>query len=78
MFCTTKAHPLVTTLKELLLYILKEGIVDAPPNTPFLLIIGRYCYDENPFMGSMANVNMWSRTMDETELAERTRYIYSY
>ena len=49
------------------------NIVDAPPNSPFLLIIGRYFYDENPFIGSMANVNVWSRTMDEKELEDRTR-----
>ena len=50
-----------------------RNIVDAPPNARFLLIIGRYWYDENPFIGSMANVNMWSRTMDKSELADRTR-----
>ena len=37
--------------------------------------IGRYYYDENPFIGSMANINMWSRTMEEDELAARTRYV---
>ena len=50
-----------------------RNIVDAPPNSPFLLIIGRYWYDENPFIGTMANVNVWSRTMDEKELEDRTR-----
>ena len=50
-----------------------RSIADAPPNTQFLLILGRYWYDENPFIGSMANVNVWSRTMEETELADRTR-----
>ena len=50
-----------------------RNIVDASPNAQYLLIIGRYYYDENPFIGSMANVNMWSRTMDEQELADRTR-----
>ena len=52
-----------------------RNIVNAPPNAQFLLIIGRYWYDENPFIGSMVNVNMWSRTMDVSELADRTRYI---
>ena len=51
-----------------------RNIVDASPNAQFLLIIGRYWYDENPFIGTMANVNMWSRTMDEQELVDRTRY----
>ena len=50
-----------------------RNIRDAPPNAQFLLILGRYYYDENPFIGSMANVNMWSRTMNENELADRTR-----
>ena len=54
------------------------NIVNAPQNTQFILIIGRYWYDENPFIGSMANVNLWSRTMDENELADRTRYMYFY
>ena len=50
-----------------------RNILDAQPNTAFLLIIGRYWYDENPFIGTMANVNAWSRTMDEKELEDRTR-----
>ena len=52
-----------------------RNIRDAPPNAQFLLILGRYYYDENPFIGSMANVNMWSRTMNENELEDRTRYV---
>ena len=50
-----------------------RNIADAPSNAQFLLKLGRYYYDENPFIGSMANINVWSRTMGEGELKERTR-----
>ena len=52
-----------------------KNIADAAPNTQFLLIIGRYYYDENPFIGRMANVNVWSRTMNAQELEDRTRNV---
>ena len=52
-----------------------KNIADAPPNTQFLLIIGRYYFDENPFIGKMANVNVWSRTMNAQELEDRTRHV---
>ena len=52
-----------------------RNIGDAAPNTQFLLIIGRYYYDENPFIGRMANVNVWSRTMNAQELEDRTRNV---
>ena len=52
-----------------------KNIADAPPNSQFLLIIGRYYFDENPFIGKMANVNVWSRTMNAQELEERTRNV---
>ena len=52
-----------------------RNIADAAPNTQFLLIIGRYYFDENPFIGKMANVNVWSRTMNAQELEDRTRHV---
>ena len=37
------------------------------------IIIGRYAFDKNPLIGTMAGVNVWDRAMTEGELVEETR-----
>ena len=36
------------------------------------IVLGRYQFDKNPLIGSLAGVNAWDRTMSERELAEMT------
>ena len=48
-------------------------ISEAEPGTPMTLIIGRYAFDKNPMIGTMAGVNVWDRAMTESELLELTR-----
>ena len=36
-------------------------ISGASPNTQVTLIIGRYAFDKNPFIGIMADINVWDR-----------------
>ena len=49
------------------------NIAGAAPGSQWVLMLGRYWYDDNPFIGTLANINMWSRTMDTGELRRRTR-----
>ena len=39
-------------------------ISGASPNTQVTLIIGRYAFDKNPFIGIMADINVWDRWGD--------------
>ena len=45
----------------------------AAPGAQIILIIGHYAYDGAPFIGNMANVNVWDRVMGQQELEEKTR-----
>ena len=36
-------------------------ISGASPNTQVTLIVGRYAFDKNPFIGIMADINVWDR-----------------
>ena len=47
-------------------------IKNASPDTDMFIIFGRYFFDRNPFIGFIANINAWDRSMDATELAQRT------
>ena len=38
------------------------NIAGAAPGSQWVLMLGRYWYDDNPFIGTLANINMWSRT----------------
>ena len=48
-------------------------ITGAVPGTQTILIIGHYAFDGNPVIGTIANVNVWSRVLTPLELAEKTR-----
>ena len=48
-------------------------ISKASANSEMVIIIGRYGFDKNPFIGYYANVNAWDRTMDSEELKTRTQ-----
>ena len=39
-------------------------ITGASPGTELVISFGRYAFDKNPFIGTMANINIWDRTMD--------------
>ena len=41
-------------------------ISGASPNTQVTLIIGRYAFDKNPFIGIMADINVWDRSVEAT------------
>ena len=47
-------------------------ISKASANAEMVIIIGRYAFDKNPFIGYYANVNAWDRTMGSEELKTRT------
>ena len=40
----------------------------APQNSQTLLKLGEYAWDGNPFIGTMANINVWDRTMETKDL----------
>ena len=40
--------------------------------TDLVFIIGRYSFDKNPFIGNIADINIWSTTMNTEELSSRT------
>ena len=40
----------------------------APKNSQTLLKLGEYAWDGNPFIGTMANINVWDRTMKTKDL----------
>ena len=47
-------------------------ITEAEPNSDMIIIIGRYSFDKNPFIGYLANVNVWDFQMNAEELRENT------
>ena len=49
------------------------GIIkNAKANTDMFIIIGRYSFDKNPFIGYLANVHVWDYQMDAENLRKRT------
>ena len=40
----------------------------APKNSQTLLKLGEYAWDGNPFIGTMANINVWDRMMETKDL----------
>ena len=47
-------------------------LTSALPGVQAVLVVGQYAWDGNPFIGFLANINAWSRTMDTGELRRRT------
>ena len=47
-------------------------ITNAEQNSDLIIIIGRYSFDKNPFIGYLANVNVWDFQMNAEELRENT------
>ena len=47
-------------------------MTNADPNSDMIIIIGRYSFDKNPFIGYLANVNAWDYQMDAEKLREKT------
>ena len=49
------------------------GIIkNSKANSDMFIIIGRYSFDKNPFIGYLANINVWDYQMDEDSLREIT------
>ena len=49
------------------------GIIkNANANTDMFIIIGRYSFDKNPFIGYIANIQVWDYQMDAENLRKRT------
>ena len=48
-------------------------ITKASSGSELVLIVGRYAFDKNPVIGSMANINAWDRVLSVEELKEKTR-----
>ena len=46
---------------------------DSKPGSEMLLVFGRYAFSKNPFIGKLANLNVWNRAMRFTELQEKTQ-----
>ena len=38
-----------------------NNIITAANTSELILILGRYSFDKNPYIGSMADINVWSR-----------------
>ena len=38
-----------------------EIITGAGPDSELFLMFGRYFFDKNPFIGSIADINVWNR-----------------
>ena len=38
-----------------------EMITGAGPDSELFLTVGRYFFDRNPFIGSMADISVWDR-----------------
>ena len=47
-------------------------LTQAQPSSDMIIIIGRYSFDKNPFIGYFANVNVWDSQMNAEELRDRT------
>ena len=50
----------------------KTLIKNADAGSKMVLILGRYAFNLNPFIGNMANVNVWDKMLDEAELKKQT------
>ena len=38
-----------------------EVITGADPDSELFIMVGRYFFDKNPFIGSMADISVWNR-----------------
>ena len=47
-------------------------LTSALPGVQAVLVVGQYAWDGNPFIGFLANINVWGRTMEPGELRRRT------
>ena len=47
-------------------------ITNASVGTEMVVVIGRYSFDKNPWIGYMADINAWDRTLSAEELADNT------
>ena len=47
-------------------------ITNASVGTQMVVVVGRYSFDKNPWIGYMAGINAWNRTMSAEELAANT------
>ena len=47
-------------------------LTSALPGVQAVLVVGQYAWDGNPFIGFLANLNVWDRTMGPGELRQRT------
>ena len=50
----------------------KTLIKNAGPDSEMVLVIGRYAFNLNPFIGDIANINVWDRSLNASELAQKT------
>ena len=48
-------------------------ITKASSGSELVLIVGRYAFDKNPVIGSMANINAWDKVLSVEELEAKTR-----
>ena len=47
-------------LMFLLLGRFDNNIITAANTSELILIVGRYPFDKNPFIGTMTDINLWS------------------
>ena len=47
-------------------------ITNASAGTEMVVLLGRYSFDKNPWIGFMAGINAWNKTMSAEELAHMT------
>ena len=40
---------------------LDNNIITAANTSELIVILGRYPFDKNPFIGTIADINVWSR-----------------
>ena len=47
-------------------------ITNASAGTEMVVLLGRYSFDKNPWIGYMAGINAWNQTMSAEELSQMT------
>ena len=47
-------------------------ITNASAGTEMVVLLGRYSFDKNPWIGYMAGINAWNQTVSAEELAQMT------
>ena len=50
----------------------KTLLKNAGPDSKMILILGHYAFNRNPFIGDIANINVWDRSLNASELAKKT------